>query len=187
MADKQLYPLELARQTGLEIAEWFKPACQRIILAGSIRREKPQVGDIEILLIPIIATVDVGELFPQPANLFERALHERLAHGDINLRRKKDGTTSNGPKVKLCRHSTTGIPVDFFLTTAENWISSLVCRTGSKESNEEIAKRAKKLGYQWKMGGAGFIQNQTGQVIPAFSEEDIFSFVGLPCLDPKNR
>jgi len=184
---KHLFPLAVARQTGYQIIEWFEPVCERIILAGSIRRGKPLVGDIEILLIPQMAIGDVGELFPQTRNLFEEEFRRRSDSRQLALRRKKDGTTSNGAKVKLCRHTESGIPVDFFITSRDNWFSSLVCRTGSKENNEEIAKRAKRMGFRWKMSGPGFASEETGQIVAAHSEEDIFHFVGLPALDPEKR
>lgn len=184
---KHLFPLELARQTGCQIIEQFKPFCSKIILAGSIRRNKAQVGDIEVLLIPQIIFGDVGELFHQNHNLFEEEFQRRMTAGDFYLRIKKDGTVSNGLKVKLCQHKSSGIPVDFFITSPENWFSSLVCRTGSKESNEEVAKRAKRMGYRWKMSGTGFAHAETGETVPAYSEADIFNFVGLPELPPEKR
>jgi DNA polymerase/3'-5' exonuclease PolX len=184
---KHLFPLELARQTGCQIVDWFEPSCSKIILAGSIRRLKPMVGDIEILLVPKMVFGDVGELFPQKLNLFEVEFQRRCAAGELSLRTKKDGTISNGTKVKLCRHTESRIPVDFFITSADNWFSSLVCRTGSKESNEEVAKRAKRMGYRWKMSGPGFAHAETGEIVPAYSEADIFQFVGLPELPPDKR
>lgn len=45
-------PLSEAKTIALEIYELLKPHCERIKIAGSIRREKAFVNDIEIVCIP---------------------------------------------------------------------------------------------------------------------------------------
>jgi len=44
--------LEKAKAIAEQIRVLLRPACNRIEIAGSIRRRKPEVGDIELLCIP---------------------------------------------------------------------------------------------------------------------------------------
>ncbi|NIN36317.1 MAG: hypothetical protein GTO60_14990, partial [Gammaproteobacteria bacterium] len=51
-ANKQ--PLEIARGIAEQLVSAFAEHCERIEIAGSIRRLRPDIGDIEIVAIPII-------------------------------------------------------------------------------------------------------------------------------------
>ncbi|GAJ14573.1 unnamed protein product, partial [marine sediment metagenome] len=44
--------LEQAQKIAEEVVKRLSPYCQRIQIAGSIRRQKPQVRDVDIVLIP---------------------------------------------------------------------------------------------------------------------------------------
>ena len=44
--------LEKARDIAEKIEAVLESSCERIMIAGSIRRRKPDVGDIELLCIP---------------------------------------------------------------------------------------------------------------------------------------
>jgi len=70
MSDKQRYPASIARKVADEMATELAPRCERIEIAGSLRRGKADVGDIEILYVPRIGQVRVpGELFPRRGKL----------------------------------------------------------------------------------------------------------------------
>ena len=44
--------LQKAKAIAEELKALLEPVCQRVEIAGSIRRQKPEVGDIELLVIP---------------------------------------------------------------------------------------------------------------------------------------
>ena len=44
--------LEKARAIASEVVKRLSPYCQRIEVAGSVRRKKAQVNDIDLVLIP---------------------------------------------------------------------------------------------------------------------------------------
>ena len=52
MSDKPRFPADEAKAVAAEIMRWLDPACERLVIAGSLRREKPIVGDVEILYNP---------------------------------------------------------------------------------------------------------------------------------------
>ena len=186
--EKQKYPIAQVLPVADKVLSQLEPYCEKLCIAGSVRRKKAFVGDIEILAIPKFETlVPYGELFGNIENLLELKVQEFIEAGIFKLRVKSNGTTTNGHAVKLLVDTKSNIPVDIFITTKENWYSALVCRTGGKLNNEEIAGRAKKTGYRWKMSGCGFEHAITKQMTRMDSEEAIFNFVGLPYLPPEER
>lgn len=176
--------------------------CERWEIAGSIRRKKAFVSDIEFVYIPIlderpkkVKATDQMEFGIAPKEpemeefaYLDEAIEVLVGEGILEKRRKKDGTIMFGKWVKLMRHVHTGIPVDFFACTADGWWTTLVSRTGGKDSNTELATRALRLGYTWNPGGRGFTSLSDETIIfPVNSEEDAFRFVGMPYLRPELR
>ena len=66
---KVTFPRAVAIQVARELCEALKPHCERLIVAGSLRRGKQEVGDVEILYIPKRGLGKDGELFEKPVNL----------------------------------------------------------------------------------------------------------------------
>lgn len=181
------YPREVAIQAVREILEVFSPACLRVIVAGSLRRRKPQVGDAEILFIPHTA-VDTN-LFGETTLVFDltdKAL-ELLEHrGVIAKRLNKNGYETWGPNNKLAVHVASGVPIDFFRATPENWFNYLVCRTGPAECNVAIASAARAKGLHWHPYGPGFSDNH-GRAYAVASEQEVFALAGLTYREPWER
>lgn len=198
-ADKQRWLWEHAQVVAQEICRALAPVCTRLEVAGSLRRRKREVGDIEILYVPKITKE------PNPDNLFGELVDVNAADLEIRwlettggmLERRKNvkGSEMFGEKNKLMRHVRSGIPVDLFAATEENWFNYLVCRTGGAENNVAIASAAQRKGWKWNPYGPGFSceahQGTYGEV-PAqvrvvTSEEDVFRFVGLAYRPPCER
>lgn len=170
----------------------------RVEIAGSLRRRKAMVGDVELLYIPKILRL------PDPRDLFgelvdANAADERIQYLEnislLHRRKNVKGAEMFGEKNKLMRHVRSGIPVDLFAATEENWFNYLVCRTGGAENNVAIAAAAKRKGWQWNPYGAGFSREAhdgaygevPAAVHPVRCEEDVFKFVGLPYRPPMDR
>lgn len=171
---------------------FLQPHCQRLIVAGSLRRRKSEVGDIELLFIPKIT------LAPDPSDLFvklveinemDQAIERLITAGILVKRQKANGTETWGNQNKLAIHQASGIPIDFFATSQECWFNYLVCRTGGAVNNTTIAATAKALGWQWNPYGTGFSRSSgLGRKIHSVhSEREVFEFVGLPYLEPWER
>ena len=190
--EKPKYPLELAMKVAEQIVFALKPVCRRIIVAGSIRRQKPQVGDIEILYVPEFEYRKGKDLFEQErANLVnERILALEYVH-ILERRKNKAGHETYGEKNKLMVHPASGIPVDLFETTKDSWWNYLVCRTGPAELNALIATLAQEKGWKWNPYDAGFSQgvglSQNRRHFSVLSEKDVFDFVGLEYVGPEGR
>jgi DNA polymerase/3'-5' exonuclease PolX len=188
MSTKQKYPRALALEVTREILEGIGEACARVIVAGSLRRRKPEVGDIEILYIPLTELRAVrGDMFAMArVDLVDAAVKRLMEEGTLELRTGENGHTAYGPKNKLLRHVRSGIPVDLFATVESSWWNYLVCRTGSKESNVRIATAAREMGWTWNPYGSGF-SGPGGRYHAVQSEQDVFEFAGLPYLEPWER
>jgi DNA polymerase/3'-5' exonuclease PolX len=160
-----------------EVARRLKPGCERIIIAGSIRRGVARVGDVEIVYIPKTEVQKIpGDFFAQePVNLANEIILRMEGEGVLARRENANGSTMYGPKNKLMEHCASGIPVDLFATNASSWFNYLVCRTGPAESNTLIAIKAQKIGWHWNPYGSGFV-NRSTQIF----EEKVFAFVGMP-------
>lgn len=184
---KLKFPAADAQAVADEIVSALAESCERITVAGSLRRGKPYVGDVEILYIPKQGEARGDELFALPRNLANLAIAD-LEQRFVLLRRQNvNGSEMFGDRNKLMRHTLSGIPVDLFSTTAEAWFNYLVCRTGGAESNTRIASRAKERGYQWNPYSCGFTDLNDGRVFPMASEQDVFAFVGLAYEEPEVR
>ena len=170
--------LEKARAIAEQLKELLAPACERITIAGSIRRQKPEVGDIELLVIP---KVEEG------IDLLDRELGGLMWPMKIfDHRRDKRGRIMYGPKNKFLTHIPSGIGVDIFSTTEECWPVALVVRTGGKSTNQEIATRAIERGMRFHAYGRGFTRADGSELV-CRSEQDVFRAVGLPYLEPWER
>jgi len=189
--EKEKVPLADARKAAAVILRQLRGFCVRCKVAGSIRRKKPMVSDIEILFIPATDQVeDLDDLFRHkiPVDYLVKALKIMEANGILERRKKKNDQETYGEWIKLMRHVKTGIAVDFFACTHETWWTGLVCRTGGKDSNEVLAAKAKAMGYKWRPNGGGFSTRISETiVVPVKSEEDAFRFVRLPYLRPELR
>lgn len=152
------------------------PCCERIEIAGSIRRARPEVNDIDIVLLPrgsdaadelraILRKCAVVKDGPQ--NVVVRAktgeqIDVRFAHGEIK---------------------------NLFDITPSNWGAQLLCWTGSKEHNIYLNECAQKMGLMLRAGHALVAHPDTPQekVIASATEEEIFKALGLPFIPPVQR
>lgn len=154
----------------LEIAERTKellaPYCERIEIAGSIRRKKPEVKDIELVAIPK----------PYNVGLFESGIATV-----VNQWQKVRGEL---PCKYTQRLLPDGIALDLFFTNHENWGLTYATRTGSADySHKVLGTGWVKHGYESK-GGQLYIN---GEQINIPEEKDLFELIGVPYLDPELR
>jgi DNA polymerase/3'-5' exonuclease PolX len=191
MSDKTKFPWEIARPVADELIEMLAPFClpDRIIAAGSLRRLRRLVSDVEIVYCPRKETrPKKGDMFAvEEIDLADEQLFREINAGRLSMRPNVKGQTTWGEQIKLARHTSTGIPIDFFPICEASWENYKVCRTGPKESNVAICVAAEKRGYQWKPYSAGFMDVNTMEIVPMRSERDVFEFVGLKYLEPKDR
>lgn len=187
MSEKQRYPYQLAMTVAEALRTLLAPFCERIEIAGSLRRQKLEVGDIELLFIPKFGTRQKDLLETEQYDLADWKINEELKAGILAKRPNKVGTFAWGEKNKLALHVHSGIPVDLFATTEPCWWNSLVCRTGGKDNNLLITTTAQREGWSFEAYGSGFRALNCSEHHQTTSERDVFEFIGLPYLEPKDR
>lgn len=192
MGIKSKFPRAIAIEVARDLCRYLEPHCERLIVAGSLRRRKMEVSDLELLFVPKFETVPTDLFAVEQRSRVDMKLEQLLAAGVLQKRLNSLGAVTWGPKNKYLVHAATGLPVDCFTTNVESWFNYLVCRTGSKESNQNIAREALVRGWMWNPYGPGF--SRTEPVLNGgcrehivTSEQEVFQFVGLPYREPWER
>jgi DNA polymerase/3'-5' exonuclease PolX len=174
-----------------KLIEVLEPSCERIAIAGSIRRMQAAVSDVEIIYVPKVRPIlNAGEMFPTDTYLPDLILKELEVGNQLVRRFNAEGEETWGPRIKLAVHKESTVPIDFFSIEGPSWWNYLVCRTGPAESNMRIAKAARERGWKWKPYSPGFCRvDDPAEKCAAVmeSEHEVFEFVGLPYLEPQHR
>ena len=153
--------LDEAKKRGEQILRKIAQYIIRGRLAGSIRRKKPIVRDIDIVI----------ELKPQNLDKLKDSISQL---GELKLK----GT-------KLLRLITKdNVQVDVYIGNKENYEPLLLIRTGSKEHNVKLTTRAQSMGL--KLTANGVIDNKTGSIIGT-TERDIFKALKMDYIIPEKR
>lgn len=190
---KVRFPHEAALKVAGELLEHLTPLCDRVVIAGSLRRKKNEVGDVEIVYVPrFIEWPNPEDIFRQPVatNCVDHILRLLIDAGIIAQRLNSAGFTAWGASNKLAVHRASGIPVDFFATSLPCWWNYLVCRTGGARTNTAIASSARERGWKWNPTSEGFTRcsgPDSGRVRPMRSEREVFEFAGINYLEPEAR
>ena len=153
--------IDEAKKIADKYVEILKPYCLRIEIAGSIRREKPEVKDIEIVAIP-------GNL-------------EGFAR-EVNKLQKVKGEPTGKYTQRILPE---GIRLDLFIANEKNWGLIFAIRTGSVDfSHKTLACGWVKKGYHSKDGK---LIDKQGREIVLREERDLFDLIGIPFVKPELR
>lgn len=178
---EELFPLAQARKQALEIIEELQPGCHKIAVAGSVRRKRPQVHDIDLIAWPIYEQVQIGaqDMFGQ-VNLVN--LMVKLSELILPPNKTID------PDTRIL-HLAYPIPVELYLTEpyGENFGALLQMRTGPAAFNVQMAIRAKKLHLSYKAGYGLFNGKVRVDEGDHFCEDGIFQRLGLKTIPPEQR
>lgn len=183
---KTKWPHAEALRVAEELQAMISPACKRIAIAGSLRRWKPEVGDIELLFVPILSERPDGLFDRRIVDVCSEVVEKLLADGVLAKRPNVNGHFTWGERNKLAIHVPSGIPVDLFGTTEANWFVSLVIRTGSKETNLRLTNGAIRRGATLNAYGSGVTWSD-GTQTAATSEQHVFEMCGVLYLPPERR
>lgn len=172
-------PYAEALEIAQELIFRIRPACARIEIAGSLRRLKPEVGDIELVAIPLYEqnTDLFGHAVGAPVNLIDEALGQISGRGPF---------AKNGPAFK--QFDFLGQSVDLFLVNADTWGVQFLIRTGNREfSHWMVTPRtlggALPFGMQVRDGRLW----QKGAPLATPEEIDVFLAAGVPYRAPAAR
>lgn len=172
MSKNQKQPREKVVPVAEHIVETLRPFCDRIEIAGSLRRERPSVGDIEIVAIP-----------KRPLDLLGQPIPKRPDEVTSFLNHHVTTFVKNGPKYKQFKYGR--YTVDLFLPTAETWGAIFTIRTGSHEFNlwlmNTVCPARGVRFHEGRLYGDG------GRVLDTPEERDVFTALELPWIPPQYR
>ncbi len=172
-------PLATAERIGAKIAGELTPFCDQIQVAGSIRRRRPTVNDIDLVVLP------------KPGRA--EAVRERCMRNAIRVQTEGEMTLvvylrypPAGPDgLQLDVWIATPAVADLFGGTPTNFGTLLLCRTGSREHNIRLVVRAEKMGYRWNPYHG--VYDGHGRCLARATEEDVFKVLGLDFVRPEDR
>jgi DNA polymerase (family X) len=167
---KSYLPLAKARALADKVVTALTPHCQRIAIAGSIRREKMTCGDID-LVAQGITPVGIERLCENTTV---------LSRGDKNI----SVVLANGFGIQLFIADTPASDLFGNPLSHDTWGTLLLCRTGCMQHNIFLASRAVSRGMHWNPY-KGILKH--GKLIAHATEEDIYKALDLTYIEPQNR
>lgn len=181
--------------------ETIKHHVTRFEIAGSLRREKESVHDIEIVAAPKFA-FSLGlfdfDLTPNEEqngkNLLHSRMRELLAAGWINQDRPRKDTKKNpfGEKYYRINFSNPDhpngrpeYPIDLFVVIPPaQWGVILAIRTGSAEFSHSLVQKGWPQGISVK---GGHLEDRDGNTVPTPEERDVFDALQVDWIEPEKR
>ena len=163
--------LDAAEAQAQKIAEHLKdyPGLEKAIPAGSLRRGRETVGDLDILVTGP-ACCDEGERQKLIEHIIKLpGLMEILARGENKVSFRLRG----------------GMQVDVRFLPPDSLGAAMQYFTGSKAHNVALRQRALKMGYTLNEYSLARIDNQ--QVVAGKSEEEIYGALKLDYIPPEMR
>ena len=135
----------------------------RIEVAGSLRRRRPTIGDLDLLAAVDDPAALIGALDGLPE--VEKVLSAGIDKSSIVLR--------DGPQV------------DLMVCPPAAWGTHLLHFTGSRDHN--IALRGMALDRGWSLSEKGFKVIESGELLLAADEVEAYARLGLPWVAPELR
>jgi len=136
----------------------------RIEVAGSLRRRRATIGDLDML-----AAVD-----DPPAVI-----------AALDALREVDKVVAAGTDKTSILLAESGLRVDLMVCPPEAWGTHLVHFTGSKDHN--IALRGMALDRGWSLSEKGWKVIDTGELLLDSEEADVYERLGIPWIPPEIR
>jgi len=167
-----------------------KPAALEGVIVGSYRREKPDSGDIDMLLRTSGPGVDAAAALSEYVKILQDGgyIQEVLAHGDhkcmaICALPAAAAGGAGGPSAAKGGKSRR---LDLLITPPAEFPFAVFYFTGSDTFN--VAVRARALTRGFTLNEHGIVQVSTGRPVSGVrNEKDIFSLLRLVWREPKDR
>jgi DNA polymerase (family 10) len=152
--------LDVALRTATEMVDALTPLSQRCAYAGSLRRWRETIGDIDILAAaddsaPLMAAFSAG--------------HEVVASGPT----------------KTTVRTASGLTADLRVVPLDAWGAALQYFTGSVAHNVAVRQIAVK--QKLKLSEYGLFEAETNALIVSRTEEEVYERLGLAWVPPAMR
>ncbi|MBL9000919.1 MAG: PHP domain-containing protein, partial [Phycisphaerae bacterium] len=180
------------------------PGVARVEAAGSLRRGKDTIGDIDILVgvhdADLARQGDIAETFRTTPGVVQ-VITAGEGRGSVRFAtdggQSRWGTTPNpekGESLPEAPPAGPSIQVDLRVLPDSRWGSALMYFTGSKEHNVRLRERALKMGYTLTDWGLFPLDEHDApphtrgvKPVAAATEQEVFAKLGLPWIPPEVR
>jgi DNA polymerase (family X) len=158
--------LNFAQRAADELTEYLSTieGIDKITAAGSLRRGKETVGDLDLLVTGVGA----------PAALEKFVIHPKVQE-----------VLGKGENKASVRFGHEGLQVDLRALSSESYGAALQYFTGSKEHSVPLRQRALKMGLT--LNEYGLAKLDGGEVVARRTEEEIYQALGLDWIPPELR
>lgn len=158
--------LSFADQTAAELTAYLAeiPGVDKITAAGSLRRGRETVGDLDLLVTGPAAT---------------QALDRFIAHPKVSEVLARGGNKASA----TVGHE--GLQVDIRTLPPESFGAALQYFTGSKQHNVALRTRAVKMGLT--LNEYGLFRAADNTLVASQTEEQVYSALGLAWIPPELR
>jgi hypothetical protein len=173
------------------------PGCERIEVAGSLRRNQKTVNDLELVAIPRLMARTQNDLCALEVEIEGNSLLDAtlgtLLKADKIRRDVPPGiqtTTAWGERYKKfwvwASSRIEWVQVDLFICTPTNFGAIFCIRTGSADFSAALQAHIKhKTPYRQQDGD--LVLEATGAVVPVPDEVTYFELAGVPYIEPAHR
>jgi DNA polymerase/3'-5' exonuclease PolX len=163
----------IGKQLADQIVELLKPYCEKIEIAGGIRRNKPEPHDIEIVCQP------------KTPPYFQATMLKLKEEGYFSI----GNPSKNGAKApfgtKYYRVKYKGEPLDIFVVSPPaNFYVIYLIRTGDADFSHSYMNE---LLFHGMKCIDGRIWNNVGMLAEVNSELDCFKLIDKPFIEPEKR
>lgn len=173
-------PLIEAVHAAKQFRALFHGCFERWEFAGSVRRQRPECGDVEHVVIPKFTEKEVS-FFGEPELQSAVTLRARALLSDGVLEKKEygeDGRTKMGEKaLGLVFH---GVPHEIYCATPDNCGAILAIRTGPADFSRQLVTDLRKYGYRMEDGSL----RHGEKIVPCPTEDVIFAAAGFSKVIP---
>jgi len=203
--------MEIAQQA----VEWLKDSCERIEIAGGVRREKPEPHDVEIVATPRFASLSRPQMtlldsrgpnstIVERVNLLDSRIHQLVKEGTFQLGKpnKNGGKAPFGKRVYRIGFLDEQLDVFVVLPPAQ-WGVVFTMRTGDAEFTHRLMSAGWPSGLHFNQGHLESWMTSGGkaitggklptdiepkrQVLDTPEEVDVFRLLKMNWVEPKNR
>jgi DNA polymerase/3'-5' exonuclease PolX len=183
-------PLAEAYAIATDLRGRLRPGCHRIEIAGSIRRERPDVGDIELVAEPILR--------PE-RNLFDEQIGQISVLDEwigvcltAGILERHPDDPKDGERYKKLVHRASGLQLDLFIVREPATFGVLFAiRTGPARYSQWLVTYARRQGFHVVDGalhvGSLDCGTRTCPRWPTPGEESVFEALRLPYPQPTDR
>ena len=165
---KKRLPLKEAQWIADDLLQAIKNIddVKQATIAGSIRRKKDTIGDIDIVI-----TAD------------ERKW-KKIITAITQLSQVETVIAAGKTRASLVL-KTKQVQADIRVVHEDEYGAALLYFTGSKEHNIQLRSVAKKRG--WKLNEYGVFDNKTGKKLAGKTEKEIYELLGIRFIPPEKR